>query len=283
MKVLLFLSLCAAAAFADKWPNLKTTFGTPITPHAYESQPRTRDEAIEFGYSKVSADYGCADGPYLGEAYADPDEPSFVVLFDEAGYVAGVRSVVLASAIDLSVTHVDQSPWYVQDTFFGQDAWYLTAYFVDPNLICNGGRTAEQWEEQGTGDRFWVQIGSTQDTFVKAPLTEAEFDGEGFDNWYRHYCFVGMGQHYTENNYDVNQNCDDFLPMHLLYDGGVLTGFVMAHQASLPGHRWEKPNKWAIRNIINTPPTCMLDAVDSPGLVTLHHFFYNHPSLTLCL
>ena len=51
-------------------------------------------------------------------------------------------------------------PAYQLDTGLdGQPAWFTTAYFVDPAVICDGGRTAEQWEAQGTGDRLLMQVG----------------------------------------------------------------------------------------------------------------------------
>ena len=31
-------------------------------------------------------------------------------------------------------------PVYVQDMWMGKTAWFTTAYFVDPLVICNGGR-----------------------------------------------------------------------------------------------------------------------------------------------
>ena len=32
-------------------------------------------------------------------------------------------------------------PAYVQDVWMGEVAWFTTAYFVDPLVICNGGRS----------------------------------------------------------------------------------------------------------------------------------------------
>ena len=33
-------------------------------------------------------------------------------------------------------------PVYVQDVWMGEVAWFTTAYFVDPLVICNGGRSS---------------------------------------------------------------------------------------------------------------------------------------------
>ena len=38
------------------------------------------------------------------------------------------------------------------------DAYLTTMYFVDPNIICAGGRTQEMFDTQGTGDRLIIQV-----------------------------------------------------------------------------------------------------------------------------
>ena len=38
------------------------------------------------------------------------------------------------------------------------DAYLTTLYFVDPNIICAGGRTQEMFDTQGTGDRLSIQV-----------------------------------------------------------------------------------------------------------------------------
>ena len=43
---------------------------------------------------------------------------------------------------------------------------------MDPAVICNGGRSKEQFEAQGTGDRLLFQTGPTPDAFLEAPLTQ---------------------------------------------------------------------------------------------------------------
>merc|ERR1712088_1245274 len=166
MKYLLLACLCVAAS-ADEWPNLKTTFGlTP--PYAYDTQPRTRADAEAAGYSLIAPDAAC-DGTTLGWAYADPDEPSFVALYDDAGYIAGVQNVLLKDHIDSN--YMVPGPSYTPGTFFGQEALFTTMYFVDTSLIYNGG---------------------TPDDLLPIPLTQTEAAAE--DRWKEHYCFLGMGK-----------------------------------------------------------------------------------------
>jgi len=276
--VLLSISLAVASAnFPTKPTNLKTTFGVPLNPfgNAYESQPRTEREALDYGYSRINTG-GCSE-TFLGNAYGHPDEPSFVVLFDVAGYIAGVQNVVLTSA-----QPTVPLPAYQLGTFFGQEAWFNTAYFVDPEIICDKGRTEAQWEEQGTADRLWFQDGPIADrNFVKIPLTQEGADSEA--RWYKHFCFIGMGTHYMEFNYDPDQDCDTVFPIHILYDQGVITGFVWQQNVFLPGDRWEHPDHMAVSLIVDRPPKCLDEYTNSGSASTLHHFFYDHPWLTQCI
>lgn len=104
-----------------------------------------------------------------------------MIIYDDAGYIAGVQSVLLETDVDLDVndltkqarfigpnlflvdwlenafsvlillfsssfsssiisTCVSAQPVYVRDSWMGEAAWFTTAYFVDPLVICNGGR-----------------------------------------------------------------------------------------------------------------------------------------------
>ena len=91
-----------------------------------------------------------------------------------------------------------------------------------------------------------------------------------------------MGDHYIQYNYTPDQDCAAVLPIQVLYDQGVLNGFVWQHLAGLPGDKWEHPDEIAIGAIIDRPPTCLLDSVAYPGLSTMHHYFYSYPWLVLC-
>jgi hypothetical protein len=47
------------------------------------------------------------------------------------------QSVVVKSETSSLVYPFSTSPYYVADDFFGDEVYYATAYFVDPNIICN--------------------------------------------------------------------------------------------------------------------------------------------------
>ena len=171
-------------------------------------------------------------------------------------------------------------PAYQLDMWKDQEAYFATVYFVDPAVICAGGRSSEEWESQGTGDRLLVQVGETPDSLLNIPLTREEADMEPL--WYDHYCFIGMGDHYLQFNYQPDQDCFKVLPLQILFSEGIINGFVWQHTVMLPGDQWEHPDEMAIGAIIDRPATCIMDLVENPGISTMYHYFYDYPWLTLC-
>ena len=103
-----------------------------------------------------------------------------------------------------------------------------------------------------------------------------------------------MGRHYFNMYYDPDQPCTpDNIPgkpfsqklsfalsriallfwfclVQLVFSGGVLNGFVWQHVSSIPGDRWESVNSFGISNIVDRPPNCLYDLVESPGVTTMH-------------
>ena len=89
-----------------------------------------------------------------------------------------------------------------------------------------------------------------------------------------------MGNHWFSFAYDKDYDCNEIFPVQLVYHNGVLNAFVWQHFATLEGNRWEHPPKLALDQIINTAPTCLYDALESPGLSTMHIYVREH--LLLC-
>merc|ERR1711936_867267 len=116
--------LCLSVAVsAQNWPAFKTTFS--INPFAgFYSQPRTSSEAEAAGWELVSS----CDGKFLGHRYADPQDFSLVLIFDDAGYIAGSQSVVPLEHIDSSFADLFAQPayqlgmWY-DTTWLPGDLW----------------------------------------------------------------------------------------------------------------------------------------------------------------
>ena len=138
----------------------------------------------------MSRDSSC-DEKFLGYAYANPTEPSIAILFDAAGYIAGVQSIILMSAVNgSSFEHAA----YQSGDFFGQECLLTTAYFVDPEMICDAKKSEFewwQWRRQWTGDRLWIQMDGTLTKFEKIPVTQAgAVEKDGF---FAHHCVPRMG------------------------------------------------------------------------------------------
>jgi len=277
MKCLLLLAcLCVSSCVAQKWPNLKTTFGlNPFSSIYFHYQPLNSNEAVKEGLKPLNNN--CKNDHYVGHAYADPNEPSLVLLFDDAGNLAGSQSVLLKSAVAGSSFPFASTPAYQEGSFFGADAFITTAYFMDPELICNGGRPSDKT----AGDRLWIQVGPSPNNFLKVPLTREEAD-KSLADFNSHYCFLGMGMHYMNFNYQPDQDCNEIFPLQILYSQGELIGFVWQHLAFLPGDRWEHPDEKAASMIIKDRPTCVNDNIQKTGISTLHHYFYSKPQFTLC-
>ena len=135
-------------AQAQSWPALKTTFGS------LWDQPRTQAEAESSGWRLLGS---CSD-KFLGERYGHPDDNSIIIIFDVAGFIAGSQSVVPVDKVDSSLVDMTRMAAYQLDTWFDVPAYLTTVYFTDTNVICNGGRSQEQFDSEGTGDRLIVQV-----------------------------------------------------------------------------------------------------------------------------
>ena len=57
--------------------------------------------------------------------------------------------------------------------FYGAPAYFSTAYFVDPSIICEGGRSEAEFNSQGVGDRLLFQ---SSNGYVEAPLTQVDME-----------------------------------------------------------------------------------------------------------
>jgi len=279
-KLTIVAILAVLGVQADQyWYSLKTTWGaTPF--QGFYDQPRTLQEAIDAGWKQVSND--CSEGAsFPGNRYAPPEEnPEMVFVFDVNGFIAGMQSVVAKKFVSAEFDF-GAAKWYHEDNVLGNDAFLTSAYFVDPAIICQGGRTQDDFDIDGTGNRLLFQNGPTVNDVIAAPLTldSAEADA----TWFKHYCFLNMGRHYFQLNYDVNAPCDDLTPIQLIYSGGVLNGFVWQHPAAIPmdGSRWEEVNSFGLSQIVDRPPQCLYDLVESPGVRTMHTYLRNYG--TLCI
>ena len=63
----------------------------------------------------------------------------------------------------------------------------MTAYFVNPNVICNGKREYSQY----SGDSLFIQTGETLDSLMNIPLEQSDIRKT---KWVEGKCVWGMGK-----------------------------------------------------------------------------------------
>ena len=100
-----------------------------------------------------------------------------VVLLDGNGFIAGIQTVAMKEFALDEVFNFTNSPYYVLGDWNGEEAYFTTAYFVDTAIICNGGRTEEEFQSEGTGNRLSFQNGPTNVDLQEIPLTKDEMLG----------------------------------------------------------------------------------------------------------
>lgn len=249
----------------QNWYNFRMGW-TPNPFDGFIRQPWVEAEAIEQGWQQISND--CSEGAsFPGSRYALANEEygaNMVLIYDVNGFIAGMHSVLLKKYS--SGNWQSDSPWYRSDTIFGEDAYLTTAYFVNPDVICTG-RTQSEFDVEGTGNTLQFLKGQELET---VPLDIDSTDGSG---WYKHFCLFNMGRHYFQLNHDTSAACDaNLVPIQLMFQGGVLNGFVWQHVATIPGPLWETPGEKGVTAIIDRPPDCLFDLVKSPGVTTMHIF-----------
>jgi hypothetical protein len=92
-----------------------------------------------------------------------------------------------------------------KETINNIDMYILTAYFIDPGLICTIGRTLSRLEHEGTGSGLFLQNGTNpiQD-IIEVPLWE---NGTGKTKWVKGGCFRTMGESFCSHPvFLVNDN-----------------------------------------------------------------------------
>ena len=164
LNVLSLACLVISATTSQKWPGLRTTFGVNPFGGFFHPQPRTiaEAEAVDSGWHKISP---CGDGgKFLGNRYVRYFGHSLILIFDDAGYIAGSQPVVDTIYVDDSLVDLNA---YQLDFFVETEAYFTTE---------------ADFNRDGKGDRLLIQVG--EDPNMLATI-----------RWYEHKCFPGMGKH----------------------------------------------------------------------------------------
>ena len=244
-----------------KWNGLRVRFDM------FEELPRTESAAIAKGFVKRSE---CEENPkFRGKQYMKDGDTSVILLFDANGYISGIQAGI-PKGLPNKYPSQEIRPPFVDDG----NQYKLTAYFVDPLLICKRGRSEQQFRLQGTGTDLFIQNGDNpeQDLF-EIDLEEAN------TNWLKGKCFPKMGFHYFRD-LTVDMRCETFFPVALLYYNGYLKGFVWSFGALLNSTLvpYEKPEPEFFDNLMEEVPTCLKTLRRS----TLHIYLEDKPERYTC-
>jgi len=157
----------------------------------------------------------------------------------------------------------------------GVDYWVVTAFFVDPAIVCKPGRTPDQYNQQGTGDRLLLQIGKTLtgSDVLNVPMQESDITATA---WTLGHCFVTMGVHYWYN-ISLNMNCGDFRPFFILYNEDVLNAWGWAINYNDASQRYEHPALAVVGGFINPVPACFYTEPSYAHQSTMHVYMTNNP------
>jgi len=273
--VLLLAFVASSQAFlfgGPSWDGLAVTWGpNPFSSSYFNQLPRTESAAQSEGWIKVSE---CSENSFFrGKQYMKNNDPAAIVLFDKNGFIAGIQVGVPVAK------NWPTSGMKYKNNFNFDSANKLmiqTAYFVPPRDICSGGRTSDEYSNEGTGSNLYLQQGPDPvANSVMVPRLESEI---GTTTWTKGNCFYTMGQHYWYELRD-DMSLDEFYPAFLLYNGGELNGFGWAMNVNMDSPRLEHPTPSVFDMFMARVPV-VLQTVDQ--LSTIHIWMDDKPLLNVC-
>jgi len=261
--MLTFLCLAlVAVASAQHWDTLLVSFPR------YNGVPRSALEAVFQGWTELSS--GCEGNLFHGRRFVMYEfelgdyDYSVIPIYDNGpnGLIAGLQ-IAVPSDIPNGRPNFP-SPQMQEIVKFDPalDRWIQTVYFVDQAIICGAGRSLEDFDRQGSGDRLILH---KRDSYETMPMTQSGADSS---DWSKGKCFPGMGQHFW---YDIRRDmsCDEARPIFLLYDAqGRLYAFGFAFFGTIPGLGYERATGAAMGGFFpDNAPECLLTY---PHLSSLH-------------
>ncbi|XP_052812211.1 uncharacterized protein LOC128239811 [Mya arenaria] len=232
----------------------------------FKDVPRTRAEAEAQNFTKVSE---CLTNHYRGIQYMKDGDVTVIPLYDINGYIAGLQTG-LPVGLENGYPSEELKPPFIID---GQH-YKLTAYFVNPEIICRRGRSTQQYRMHGTGNDLFIQTGPDPEV----DLMEID-EHESETTWVKGLCFPKMGFHYFKD-LEVNMRCETFFPVATLYYHGRLQGFVWSFGAILNSSyvSYEYPEPEFFLELMEEVPVCL----NSLRRSTLHIYFRSNPETFTC-
>jgi hypothetical protein len=279
---------CAILLFAIALPNIqpyefwndfRVTWG-PSPAAAFHRMPRNTFDATIDGWTQRSTD--CVNGGrFSGFQWLNPSDSGVALLFDARGFAAGIQAMIPHSELLVpgSALQYDKVPMYQNHTINGIDYFVITAYFVNPNLICSPSQSDSG--NIGANSLVHFQNGASIEQFKTAPKNRTVAISQG---WTKNNCIQTMGYH---NFFEVEKyqpkECSEMQPTFILYNKAEeMIGFGVTFIGNGTSPRFEHPTSGVIQVILGDAPQCILDQTDLVGFTTLHVFFTNAPWLTTC-
>ncbi|XP_012944545.1 uncharacterized protein LOC101851613 [Aplysia californica] len=252
-----------------RWNDLSVTWGPiPSDPKYFAQMPRTVQNALSLGFKKIS---DCdLTVPWRGQRFVKDNDYAVVLLYDVNGYIAGIQTSIPNNGSS-GYPSASVQPPFVTDG----DRYTISAYFVNPSIICTKGRTKEEFSSQGTGSNLYLQRTEDPEASTLIPRQET---GIAATKWTEGQCFASMGRHYW---YDVRRDmsCDSLFPVFLLYNWGRLTAFGWAMVTDLSSLRYEHPSAAVLQAFIKEPPTCLFQM---KAISTMHIYLIDDAHLSPC-
>jgi charged multivesicular body protein 7 len=274
MFVVVLLLPAVLVRAGQNWDGLRVTWDlNPFSSNAFAPLPRDLNNDNMNGFVLMDDQCSKPNGPFKGRRFWKDSDPAVITIYDKNGYIAGIQ------------TSMPKSQWSPSSPMNGHPVvddgnyWTLTAYTVDPSTICSTGRTADQYNTQGTGYGLWIQNGTNPvANSLKIPLDEASIKQTP---WLFGHCFYTMGDHYWYNP-SADMQCDNFFPYFLLYNKGVLNAFGFAVNGNFQSPRYEHPATSVIGQFMNPVPNCFSTDPRYTSRSTMHVYFTDWPRTT-CL
>lgn len=248
--IFLFAVITCVLSASPSWNDLRTTFGiNPFSKWDFAEMPRDLSQDTKGFTLKDNMCSGSQQ--FVGSRYWSDSDPALILLFDVNGYIAGIQTSV-AKSTGYNPGSPMIGTWFIDEG----DYLTLTVYFVDPSIVCTTGRSAADFQSEGTGTDLYLQNGPNPLTnYYKVPTSESEIKAT---LWGSGKCFYEMGMHYWFN-ITSDMSCDNFVPYCLLYNGGVLNAFCFAMNFDVTGsERYEHPTPLAAASCCMDPvPKCI--------------------------
>jgi len=264
------------------WDTLRVTWGINIaSDNVFTKMPLKIKKALEKGYIKEKTGASCS-GKFLGERYVKSVGNGIAVLYDHNGYIAGLQAYFpVPNKTDATPSIYEKNSMFIQDEVRSNKSYVLTAYFVDPDIICTTGRSKSDYDTQKAGNALYIQNGlNPLKDYIKVPLYENETIA---NKWFKGSCFTSMGSHYW-HDISKDMSCDKLLPVFLVFNSGKLTGFGWAIQDKVQSSpQFEHPEKDNLGRFFDPKPSCVKDLYTrGSGLTMMHVFMNSKPWNLIC-